>query len=73
MNKNAYEIRTDILGMAKELVTQDFEMNWRLWEMSVKRDEHTGQVLSRDGAPQRPTIDEVLKAAERLYSFVDSK
>ena len=33
-NKNGYEIRTDILGMAKSLVQEDFHAKFQGWEMT---------------------------------------
>jgi hypothetical protein len=38
-NKNGYEIRTDILGMAKSLVQDDFHAKFQGWEMSAAKDE----------------------------------
>ena len=37
-NKNGYEIRTDILAMAKDLVAQDFQVKFQGWEMTAQRD-----------------------------------
>ena len=45
-NKNGYEIRTEILEMAQSLVGQEFQYKWAGWEMSSKRDEKTGQMVS---------------------------
>jgi len=45
-NKNGYEIRTDILAMAKDLVGQDFHVKFQGWEMTATRDEKTGQIIS---------------------------
>ncbi len=38
-NKNGYEIRTDILAMAKDMVTNEFQFKFQGWEMSSKRDD----------------------------------
>jgi len=32
-SKNGYEIRTDILAMAKDLALQDFHMKYSGWEV----------------------------------------
>jgi hypothetical protein len=71
-NKNGYEIRTDILDMAKGLVTEEFHTKFRGWEMSVERDEKTGQVVSTVAMPEFPGLDKVLETAEKMYSFVNS-
>ena len=71
-NKNGYEIRTDILKMAKDLVAEDYHAKWHGWEVSVDRDEKTGQVVTTVGMPQFPGLDKVLDTAEKMYSFVNS-
>ena len=71
-NKNGYEIRTDILGMAKSLVQDDFHAKFQGWEMTATRDEKTGQIVSRVEMPQFPGLDKVLETAEKMYSFVNS-
>ncbi len=71
-NKNGYEIRTDILGMAKELVQSDFHMKFQGWEMTAQRDEKTGQIVSKVEMPEYPGLDKVLETAEKMYAFVNS-
>ena len=71
-NKNGYEIRTDILDMAKGLVSEDFHAKFRGWEMTATRDEKTGQIVSKVDMPQFPGLDKVLETAEKMYSFVNA-
>lgn len=71
-NKSGYEIRTDILGMAKNLVTEEFHSKWAGWEVSVERDSKTGQVLTKVGMPEFPGIEKVLETAEKMYNFVNA-
>ena len=70
-NKNGYEIRTEILDMAKGLVSEEFHSKFRGWEMSVARDEKTGQVVTKVDMPQFPGLDKILETAEKMYSFVN--
>ena len=70
-NKNGYEIRTDILGMAKSLVQDDFHAKFQGWEMSAAKDEKTGQIVTTVGMPQFPGLEKVLETAEKMYSFVN--
>lgn len=70
-NKNGYEIRTDILAMAKDLVAQDFHVKFQGWEMTAERDEKTGQIVTKVGMPEFPGLDKVLEAAEKMYAFVN--
>jgi hypothetical protein len=70
-NKNGYEIRTDILGMAKDLVQSDFHMKFQGWEMTAKRDEKTGQIVNTVEMPTYPGLEKILETAEKMYSFVN--
>jgi hypothetical protein len=70
-NKNGYEIRTEILGMAKELVTHDFQVKFQGWEMTAKRDEKTGQIVSKVEMPEFPGLDKILDTAQKMYEFVN--
>ena len=71
-NKNGYEIRTDILGMAKSLVQDDFQSKFAGWEMTATRDEKTGQIVSTVSMPTFPGLDKVLETAEKMYAFVNA-
>ncbi len=71
-SKNGYEIRTDILAMAKDLVAQDFHVKWQGWELTAKRDEKTGQIVNKVEMPEFPGLDKVLETAEKMYSFVNA-
>lgn len=70
-NKNGYEIRTDILHMAKDLVAQEYSYKYNGWEMSAKRDEKTGQLVSSVTMPEFPGLDKVLETAQKMYDFVN--
>jgi hypothetical protein len=71
-NKNGYEIRTDILAMAKDLVSQDFQIKFHGWEMTAERDQQTGQIVNRVNMPEFPGLDKVLETAEKMYAFVNT-
>jgi hypothetical protein len=71
-NKNGYEIRTDILKLAKELVAEDFHVKFQGWEMSAQRDAKTGQLVTTVGMPEFPGLEKVLETAEKMYSFVNA-
>jgi hypothetical protein len=70
-NKNGYEIRSDILKMAKDLVAEEYRAKYMGWEVSVQRDEKTGQVVQSVAMPEFPGLDKVLETAEKLYGFVN--
>lgn len=71
-NKNGYEIRTDILGMAKSLVTEDFQVKFAGWQMTAEKDAKTGQIVNKVEMPEFPGLEKVLETAEKMYSFVNT-
>ena len=70
-NKNGYELRTDLLAMAKDLVQQEYQVKFAGWEMSAKRDDKTGQLVSTVAMPEFPGLDKILETAEKMYGFVN--
>jgi hypothetical protein len=70
-NKNGYEIRTDILDMAKGLVSEEFHAKFQGWEMTAARDEKTNQIVSTVKMPEFPGLEKVLETAEKMYAFVN--
>lgn len=71
-NKNGYEIRADILAMAKEHVEQEYHAKFAGWEVSAERDAKTGQIITKVGMPEFPGLEKVLEAAEKFYGFVNA-
>jgi hypothetical protein len=71
-NKNGYEIRTEILGMAKDLVGEEFHSKFHGWELTVERDPKNGQAITRVGMPEFPGLDKVLETAQKMYEFVNA-
>ena len=71
-NKNGYEIRTDILGMAKDMIQSEYNTKFHGWEMSATRDAKTNQIVTTVGMPEFPGLDKVLETAEKMYAFVNA-
>ncbi len=72
-NKNAYELRTDILSMAQGQVMDKFNNHFSVWDMSCERNPDTGVIMSSNTpAPSYPTTSEILKTANELYTFVEA-
>ena len=70
-SKNGYEIRSDILAMAKDTVQAEYSFKFAGWEQTVERDEKTGKVITTVSMPEVPGLDKVLEAAEKMYAFVN--
>ena len=71
VSKNGYEIRTEILKQAQDLISQEFSYKFNGWEMSTTKDEKTGQLVSKVNMPEFPGLDKVLETAEKMYNFVN--
>jgi len=71
-NKNGYEIRADILALAKDAVVEEYHSKFQGWEISSKKDEKTGQIVTTVGMPEVPGLDKILEAAEKMYAFVNA-
>ena len=69
-SKNGYEIRADILGLAKDMVTEDFQAKFAGWSLTASKDEK-GQLLTSVEMPEFPGLDKVLETAEKMYGFVN--
>jgi hypothetical protein len=63
-NKNAYELRTDLLGMAIGIVDQRINRQFE--------NEHLKPEGQRQ-AVQPFTTEEVITEAEKLYTFIQKK
>lgn len=73
INKNGYEIRTQVLELAKEQSEFEFSSKWMGWEHTVKRDPNTNEVVTTVGMPEVPGVDKILETAERFLDFVNRK
>ena len=69
-NKNGYEIRTDILGLAEKLVIEEYKAKLLGWEVSQQKDED-GKIVTKVTAPEFPGLDKVLETAQKMYDFVN--
>lgn len=69
-SKNGYEIRTDILKQAQDLVSQEYSYKWQGWEVSQEKDK-AGKIVTKVGMPEFPGLEKVLETAEKMYAFVN--
>ena len=72
-NKNGYEIRTDVLEMAKGFTEFEFSNKWMGWEQTVSRDKDTGHIVNKIDMPNVPGVSQVLETAEKFYDFINKK
>ena len=72
VNKNGYEIRTQVLDMAKQYTEFEHSMRFGAWEQTVKRDPETGEVVTTVAMPDVPGVDKVLETAQQFYDFINN-
>jgi hypothetical protein len=62
--KTGYDIRSDILMMAKDLAIKEFDSEFEYWK-----------ILNQgiESKPEFPSIDKVLEIANRMNDFVGKK
>jgi hypothetical protein len=75
-NKNPFELRTDILAMAKDYMDRQQEVNMqfahRAYEVALDAGKVTAETW-KDFMPAQYSIDELTKKATELYTFVSKK
>lgn len=71
-NKNGYEIRTQVLDMAKHFTEFEYSQKWAGWEITSKRDPESGEIVSKVDMPEIPGVDHVLETAEKFYNFIQN-
>jgi len=70
-NKNGYEIRSDVLGMAKDFLEKEYSMKFAGWQVSAEKDPVTGQLVNKVEMPTFPGLEQILETAEKMYGFVN--
>jgi len=70
-NKNGYEIRTQVLDLAKQWSEFEYSQKWLGFETSTKRDPNSGEFVTTVDMPQVPGVDQVLETAEKFYNFIN--
>lgn len=73
VNKTGYEIRTHVLELAQHQLWQDYHAKWGQFETTIKRDGDTvvTTVTTPVDMPAVPTLEDIMKAAETMYDFVN--
>jgi hypothetical protein len=74
--KNPFEIRFDVLSMAKDLCDRQYDMaQQQFWTMIDNAKEQSKDVTEavEKYTPKMYTPSEIMKQAEELYQFVTKK
>jgi ArsR family metal-binding transcriptional regulator len=72
-NKNPFEIRTELLHLAKDYMDRQQELNMQFAHRAYESALDAGKVTAetwKDFVPAQYTVEELMKKANELYSFV---
>lgn len=74
-NKNPFEIRADMLNLAKEYMDQQYHMNIQFLENMVAEGNKAREEIQDQlkDAYKMYSIDELMAKAKEMYSFVSTK
>ena len=70
-NKNPFEIRTEMLHMAKDYMDKQWEMNYYFTQQMFEQGKKTAEEMQAALKPY--STEEMMKKAAELYSFVSKK
>lgn len=68
MSKNPFEIRSDILAMAKDYMDKQSELNMALFNQMVEAGKK-----SIDECPKMYSMEDLQEKAKEMYNFVSTK
>lgn len=74
--KNPFEIRTELLGMAKDYLDQQYHLNMEFYRKAFDYALESNKVTMENWntfIPAAYTMEELTKKAQELYKFVETK
>jgi hypothetical protein len=71
INKNGYEIRTQMLEIAQGQWWNDYHARWGQYELSINKE--GDKVRTKVEMPIVPGVDQILETAQKFYDFVNNK
>ena len=74
-NKNPFEIRAEMLQLAKEYMDQQYHMNIQFLENMMAEGKKTREEIEAQlkDAYKMYTIDDLMEKAKEMYNFVSKK
>jgi hypothetical protein len=70
-NKNPFEIRAEMLQLAKDYMDQQYHMNVQFAEKMVEQGKKTAEELQ--SVYKMYSMEELMEKAKEMYSFVSKK
>ena len=71
-NKNPFEIRAEIVSLAKDYMDQQYRMNVNFVEKAMEEGKKTFEDY-QEAVTSMYTMDDLMKKAQEMYSFVSKK
>ena len=71
MSKNPFEIRAEMLQLAKEYMDQQYHMNVQFAESMMEQGKKT--IEDVQSSYQMYSMDDLMEKAKEMYSFVSKK
>lgn len=71
MNKNPFEIRAEMLQLAKEYMDQQYHMNIQFAEKMMEQNKQTTDDFK--DAYKMYSIEDLMEKAKEMYSFVEMR
>ena len=71
VNKNPFEIRTEMLSLAKDYMDQQYHMNVQFAEKMFEAGKKTVEEMQTEY--KMYSMDELMDKAKEMYSFVSEK
>ena len=71
--KNPFEIRAEILELAKDYMDKQPALNLQYWEKAMAVGKATIEEAKAANAYAPYSMDELMKKAQEMYSFVSKK
>ena len=71
-SRSGYEIRTEILAMAKDMAMKEYDSKWRSYELYLMLEDKSG-FSNIPMEPSFPTMDVILEIANKMNGFIGNK
>ena len=71
-NKNPFEIRAEMLQLAKDYMDQQYQMNVQFAEKALEEGKKTFEEYQA-AVTKMYSVDELMEKAKEMYSFVSDK
>lgn len=71
-NKNPFEIRSEMLQLAKDYMDQQYHMNVDFWRQQFDTNKATAEEFQK-AIQEYYTMDDLMDKAKEMYSFVSKK